>query len=132
MLFVFNRGNRPVIAHHNCFVPALSRLGGDEELFVELAKVVLDDAGPEMERLCTAARANDFEEVASTGHRLKGMLSTFDDDTLTPELQNLIDAARRHDRATTLVAMRIADPLMHQLLERLQEVVRQSDDGAVR
>lgn len=115
-----------MISDHACFVPALRRLGGDEDLFVELASVVLDDADPEIDRLREAVKAEDFETVATVGHRLKGMLSTFDDDSLTPEIQNLIDSARKRDRPTMLVAMRVAGPMMDSLLRHLRMVTDQA------
>ncbi len=115
-----------MLAHQSCFAPALDRLGGDEELFIELAVVVLADAEPERCQLVEAVKVNDFETVATSGHRLKGMLSTFDDNSLTPEIQNLIDAARRRDRELTRIGLRIADPMMTTLLQRMKEAVDQA------
>jgi HPt (histidine-containing phosphotransfer) domain-containing protein len=54
---------------------ALSRLGGDQNLFADLAGFVLEDALPLFNELTRAATANDAEAVRSRAHALKGLVA---------------------------------------------------------
>lgn len=54
---------------------ALRRLGGDQQLFTELAGFVLEDAPPLYEELARAVAAKDAEAVRSRAHALKGLVA---------------------------------------------------------
>ncbi len=54
---------------------ALTRLGGDKQLFADLAKYLFEDAPPLYKQLASAIAANDPEAVRSRAHALKGLVA---------------------------------------------------------
>jgi HPt (histidine-containing phosphotransfer) domain-containing protein len=52
----------------------LARLGGDRQLFSELAQMLLEDAPPLFDRLKDAVTARDAEQVRKHAHAIKGLL----------------------------------------------------------
>jgi two-component system sensor histidine kinase/response regulator len=56
---------------------ALSRVGGDEELLKEIAKLFLDDYPRALADLRAAAAASDARGVERAAHGLKGSVSHF-------------------------------------------------------
>lgn len=57
--------------------------------------MVTEDAPSIWQEVKVHLEAEEWQEVAASGHKLKGMLSTFDTGTPIPELQEMIAAARR-------------------------------------
>jgi HPt (histidine-containing phosphotransfer) domain-containing protein len=55
----------------------LERLGGDEELFVDLVRFFLDDAAELLARLESGLAANEARTVELSAHSLKGLCSNF-------------------------------------------------------
>jgi HPt (histidine-containing phosphotransfer) domain-containing protein len=55
----------------------LERLGGDEELFVDLVRFFLEDAAMLSERMEAALEAKDARTVEISAHSLKGLCSNF-------------------------------------------------------
>ena len=53
----------------------LARLGGDDELFVEMANFCLEDAPPLYAALCSAAANGDAQAVRMKAHALKGLVA---------------------------------------------------------
>lgn len=105
------------------FPVPLARLGGDPEIFIELAQVVLEDAPPELQSLRNLLKQQRFPEAASTAHRAKGMLSTFDNDVVSPKMQRLIDAAHAEDADAVAQTADEALPAADQLIDRLRRAV---------
>lgn len=68
---------------------ALKRLGGDEGLFADLAKVFCEDAPPLLDRLLAAVEANDIQGTHRAAHALRGLASNFGADSLIQSLQKL-------------------------------------------
>jgi HPt (histidine-containing phosphotransfer) domain-containing protein len=54
---------------------ALARLGGDRELFGEMAGYMMEDAPPLLEQLRKAVAANDALAVRMKAHALKGLIA---------------------------------------------------------
>jgi HPt (histidine-containing phosphotransfer) domain-containing protein len=54
---------------------ALARLGGDEQLFVELAGFVLDDLPPLFDNLRNAVAKKDAASVRGAAHAVKGLVA---------------------------------------------------------
>jgi two-component system, sensor histidine kinase and response regulator len=57
---------------------ALDRLGGDEQLFVELVRLFLQDAPLLLTKIRAALNSQDTEAAALNAHNLRGMAATFD------------------------------------------------------
>lgn len=94
-----NRAGQAVVTNEQKqrFADALGRVAGDTELLIAIAALVTEDAPQVFESLKTQLNADELDEVAATGHQLKGMLSTFETDGPVLCLQELIYAARRGD-----------------------------------
>jgi HPt (histidine-containing phosphotransfer) domain-containing protein len=56
---------------------AISRVGGDEELLQEIARLFLDDAPSLLSAIETAASAGDAKGLERAAHTLKGSVSNF-------------------------------------------------------
>ena len=54
---------------------ALRRLGGDRDLFVELASFVLEDVPPLFNNLRNAVATRDAASIRGTAHALKGLVA---------------------------------------------------------
>jgi two-component system, sensor histidine kinase and response regulator len=54
---------------------AMDRLGGDQQLYLELAGIVLEDLPGLFEQLQAAATVGDAVELRSTAHALKGLVA---------------------------------------------------------
>jgi hypothetical protein len=76
------------------FSEALLRVAGDVDLLAAMAMFVVDDAPEILTDLRIQISESRLEEVATTAHKLKGMLSTFETGGPVLELHDLIVAAR--------------------------------------
>lgn len=77
------------------FAPALDRLDGDISLLREMASITSEDL-PEVRVAVKKAIADgDCERSAANLHKLKGMLSTFESEGVTLEIQEMLDLARK-------------------------------------
>ncbi len=79
------------------FSGALDRVAGDTELLISIAALVAEDAPEVLVALKSNLVAGNLQEVAAAGHQLKGMLSTFETDGPTIQLQQVIHTAREGD-----------------------------------
>jgi HPt (histidine-containing phosphotransfer) domain-containing protein len=55
---------------------ALARLGGDQQLFGELANFVREDAPPLLQQVTVAVAANDAKTVREKAHAVKGLIAS--------------------------------------------------------
>ncbi len=76
------------------FAAALNRMAGDEDLMEAMAELVVADAPEILAELKEQFEQNESQEAASTAHKLKGMLSSFETGSPIPELQSVIDELR--------------------------------------
>ena len=77
------------------FSAALARLDGDVDLLRKMASITSEDL-PEVVRHTEAAiEDGNCEQAASGLHRLKGMLSTFESDSVALDIQDILDLARQ-------------------------------------
>ena len=56
---------------------ALERLGGDEALFIELARLMVDDGQQLLGRIRAAVERGEAGELRQAAHRAKGALAVF-------------------------------------------------------
>ncbi|NND96135.1 MAG: Hpt domain-containing protein [Pirellulaceae bacterium] len=77
------------------FGSALDRLDGDVGLLREMASITSEDLPEVRAATQRAIDDGDCEQAAAGLHKLKGMLSTFESDGVTLEIQEILDLARR-------------------------------------
>ena len=81
------------------FAQALKRLAGDEELLIAMGTMVLDDAPIVTAELQQQVVDGELAGAAATAHKLKGLLSTFDDGDCISTIQHLITSAKASDQS---------------------------------
>lgn len=77
------------------FSQAIENLGGDEELFQDVARMTLDQQHDLMQKIRTALSARDSASVATAAHTLKGVVSTFCASALQAAVLSLENAAKQ-------------------------------------
>ena len=60
------------------FETALRRLGGDEQLFQELATYFIEDSGELLKTIRIGIAANTVESIERAAHGLRGLAANFD------------------------------------------------------
>lgn len=76
---------------------ALALVDGDEELFMEIAQVFLEDARAYVEKLRGALDANNAEEVEHYAHTLKGAAANICATAFKDTASDIESAARNKD-----------------------------------
>lgn len=77
----------------------LDRLGGDEELFAEMANMYIAESEAYCQALADAFAAQAAERVQREAHTIKGLLATFADEAGTELALSLEHQARSGDLA---------------------------------
>lgn len=77
------------------FSVALERLDNDVDLLREMAAVTAADCPEHLQSAERAIDSGNCEVAEKHIHRLKGILSTFDDGSLTRRIQELLEHAQR-------------------------------------
>jgi HPt (histidine-containing phosphotransfer) domain-containing protein len=102
----------------------LERLGGDQELFGEIAQILIATAPDQLGSIGAALAANDLKRTYEEAHSLKGAVAAFE----APEVFNCVAAVERHargeDAAAAGEAFAMAQPLVHGLLAELAPFVQ--------
>jgi HPt (histidine-containing phosphotransfer) domain-containing protein len=101
------------------FAEALARVAGDCELLAAMAAMVSEDAPGVLSELRKQVAANQLQDVAITGHKLKGMLSTFETAGPVLELEELIRSARKGDSQDVASLFKSFESEIEQLLEEI-------------
>ena len=104
---------------------ALTRVGGDEDLLLELTGVFLDGADGWLNDLRNAAARGDAVALRRAGHTLKGSLSYFGADAAVAAAMRVEELAQAGDLAGAIAAL----PELEQALERLTAALRVSVSG---
>ncbi len=94
---------------------ALQKLGGNEELLVEIIDLYLDDFPKVMERLSTALAEGDAEGVWKAAHRLKGSVGSLSAQPAFEAARDLETVGREGDLEEAAI---VFERLEHEL-ERL-------------
>jgi HPt (histidine-containing phosphotransfer) domain-containing protein len=76
---------------------ALARLGGDRELFAEMAGYLLEDVPPLFDELRSAVAAGDAANVRAKAHALKGLVAGCGGTRAMKVAQDLEDAGHSCD-----------------------------------
>lgn len=108
------RGTSPMFIDRSV---ALARLGGNENLFADLARYFLEDVPDLLKDLATALAAGNTDDVVRAAHSIKGMAANFEAPLVVEAAQEIEDAGRAGD----LVAAGDTLPKLEGLVERLAE-----------
>jgi HPt (histidine-containing phosphotransfer) domain-containing protein len=102
----------------------LERLAGDQELFGEIAQILIATAPEQLESIGAALAAVDMKRTYEEAHSLKGAVAAFE----APEVFNCVAAVERHargeDAAAANEAFAMAGPLVRGLLTELEPFVQ--------
>jgi HPt (histidine-containing phosphotransfer) domain-containing protein len=101
----------------------LERLGGDEELFGEIAQILIQTAPDQLSSIGAALAGNDLKTAYHEAHSLKGAVAAFE----APAAFTAVAAVERHAKldegAAAVAAFAAAQPLVHVLLAELARYV---------
>ena len=97
----------------------LDRLCGDEELFGEIAQILIRTAPEQLTSIGAALAGNDLKRTYEEAHSLKGAVAAFE----APQVLTYVAAVERHakgnDGAAAAEAFAAAHPLVESLLGEL-------------
>ncbi len=102
---------------------ALERLGGDDELFLDLAQMCLEDAVQLKVAARAALAAGEQDAAARAVHSLKGLAANFDERELTALLDRAERLALVGELPTCERALEQAQPRMAALAAELQRIL---------
>lgn len=98
---------------------ALERLGGDEQLFRELATYFREDSVVELSKIEQAIERQDWMAARMAAHSLKGLAANFSAATTTEAARETEDAAHNGDGER----VRELFPKLRREVERLSEAL---------
>lgn len=99
----------------------VERLCGDEELFGEIAEILIRTAPSQIDAIRTALAGNDLYRAYEEAHSLKGAVAAFE----APEVLNSLIALEQNAKGPfASEAFAKAEPLVRQLLGELAPHVR--------
>jgi two-component system, sensor histidine kinase and response regulator len=107
----------------NEYQTALDRLGGDEELFLDLAQMCLEDAVQLKADALAALAADEPDTAARAIHSLKGLAANFDERELTTLLDRAERLALVGELPTCERELEQAEPRMAALAAELQRIL---------
>jgi CheY-like chemotaxis protein/HPt (histidine-containing phosphotransfer) domain-containing protein len=99
---------------------AISRLGGDAELFTELAQLLVNEVGKKRAEIDGALVGPDLAQLARIAHKLKGDAGTFASAELTKAATSMERAAREGHVDVASQAGRQTGELLEQMVEELR------------
>lgn len=103
------------------FLGALKRLGGDEELFGELAAYFIDDA-PELVRAIHAGlAAGSGQDIRRTAHSLRGLFANFDAEQGMAFAESIEHLCAKGELQLVPTALAHLEIEVHSLRDALQE-----------
>jgi CheY-like chemotaxis protein/HPt (histidine-containing phosphotransfer) domain-containing protein len=105
----------------------LERLGGDRELFAQVAQIYVESTAAQLEVIAAALTQGELEQVYREAHSLKGSTSTFEAPSALASVAEVEACAKRRDLAAANNAFPLAQELVTQLLAELAPF---ADEGA--
>ena len=97
----------------------LERLAGDQELFGEIAQILITTAPTQLETIGAALGALDMKSAYEEAHSLKGAVAAFEAPEVFTRVAAVEKFARAEDAAAAAQAFAAAQPLVHVLLTEL-------------
>ncbi len=98
----------------------LARLGGDTQLFAELASFLLEDAPPLFSELQTAVLAGNIAVVQNKAHALKGLLINGGGVRASQAAQVLEDAGHTGDLSNATVQLNLLESELDSLIAAIR------------
>lgn len=108
------------------FADALERLDGDFKLLCDMASVTLPDIPAVLEQIEADLQRGDDAAAASSLHKLKGMLSTYDSDGVVLEIQEMLAMARRGQVGECQTLYHHELPKIKSLIQEIEHLSRQA------
>jgi HPt (histidine-containing phosphotransfer) domain-containing protein len=97
----------------------LERLGGDEELFGEIAQILVQTAPDQLASIRAALAANDLKRAREEAHSLKGAVAAFEAPEVFNSVANVERLAKADDAVGAEAALADACALVETLLAEL-------------
>ena len=97
----------------------LERLAGDQELFGEIAQILIMTAPAQLESIGAALQGNDLKSAYEEAHSLKGAVGAFEAPQVFTQVAAVEKLARADDAAGAAAAFAAAHPLVEVLLSEL-------------
>ena len=97
----------------------LERLAGDEELFGEIAQILIMTAPAQLESIGAALDNKDLKSAYEEAHSLKGAVAAFEAPEVFTRVAAVEKLARAEDGAGALAAFAEAHPMVKNLLAEL-------------
>ena len=104
------------------FSGALERLAGDENMFLRVAEIVLEDAPALIQQSRSAIEGNDFEHAVAPTHKLKGLLATFINPNGDPNFAPVMTAVRANKDVDAAEQWRKIEPQIDALMEEINQL----------
>jgi two-component system, sensor histidine kinase and response regulator len=105
----------------------LARFSGRQEFVAKLIAITLQSNADTVAKLRTLASAGDLDALANQAHSVKGTSSTLKCQQVETLAKRTEDAARAADAQATVLALQLADALLHML-----DALRQGPPNPVR
>ena len=103
---------------------ALERLGGDEELLREIARLFLDDYPKLMGELRDAVRSGDAKGIERSAHSLKGSVANFAAGPVCEAAFALEQIGRSGDVERSAAALQALDEAFAELRPALEDLAK--------
>jgi HPt (histidine-containing phosphotransfer) domain-containing protein len=97
----------------------LERLAGDQELFGEIAQILIMTAPAQLESIGAALGAMNLKSAYEEAHSLKGAVAAFEAPEVFTQVAAVEKHARAEDAAAAKAAFAAAQPLVEVLLSEL-------------
>lgn len=108
------------------FRRALERLDGNRELLCEMAAITSEDLPDVIGTTETAIAEGDCDAAAMGLHKLKGMLSTFDAESVVLEIQEMVNEARSSNAEAVRVGYERLTNELEQLVSQINSLASMS------
>jgi HPt (histidine-containing phosphotransfer) domain-containing protein len=111
------------------FAAALQRLGGDGQLFQELATYFMEDAGELLEAIRLGLAAGNAQHVERAAHSLRGLAANFEAEQIVTTGMSIEQMASRGELQAVPPVLRDLEAEVQSLQGILQDYVSQAAAG---
>lgn len=102
------------------FSAALDRLAGDELVFLKVAEIARCDGPVLIEESRNHLMAGESEAAVKVIHKLKGLMSTFVDQSKPLGLDEVMVVAEKENSSAALEALRAKEARLFELLDEIK------------
>ena len=119
---------KPPSGRQEFFAGALARLGGDEDLLLELIRLFRQDAQALVSKVRTGLEAGDAESVARAAHNLRGLAANFDAAATVEAALEIERSATRGELSAAMKFVPNLEAALDNLLASLDRYEREARD----